>query len=366
MIVTEERSASPASIGPTAHLLRRRLELAYAWYQGMVERRSGTLEYLYLPQTDSFVREHSPIRDIASVWDVELLGDLLGRGEMNDVAGRSIERYVGYLTPYHGGLVLSSDRLGEPSSIAHNAFLTLALLHATAPRDVDRVAKLARAIIAQQRLDGSYRVYFDPGLPDSGEELYGGEAMLALMEAYMCSRDPSYLDSATRAASYYDTQFFRMGRVADEVLVFFANWQSQACRVLHDCTSHPAVKTQILAFLGDVHERIAAGGVYDDIERQPGAQSSVEVASAIEGLADADAVLRKAACGEAERRRAWICAGVRYLLRLQCTDGGTERERGGFGFALGDRAQRIDITGHAVSAFMKILRSAIECPAPGR
>jgi hypothetical protein len=56
----------------TTELLRQRLELSFEWYRGMVNRDTGMLEYLYLPETDRFVRENCPIRDIASVWDVEV------------------------------------------------------------------------------------------------------------------------------------------------------------------------------------------------------------------------------------------------------------------------------------------------------
>jgi hypothetical protein len=56
--------------------------------------------------------------------------------------------------------------------------------------------------------------------------------------------------------------------------------------------------------------------------------------------------------------------GLKYLLALQCTDRGTTRERGGFGLSLSQRAQRIDITGHAASAFMETVDSAIECRLP--
>ena len=60
-------------------VLKRRLELVFNWYQGMVNAETGMLEYLYIPETDRFVRENCPIRDIASVWDVELLGQFLHR-----------------------------------------------------------------------------------------------------------------------------------------------------------------------------------------------------------------------------------------------------------------------------------------------
>jgi hypothetical protein len=60
-----------------------------------------------------------------------------------------------------------------------------------------------------------------------------------------------------------------------------------------------------------------------------------------------------------------ICTGLKYLLALQCTDRGTTRERRGFGLSLSQRAQRIDITGHAASAFMRTVDSAIRMPPAG-
>ena len=49
----------------TAELLTSRLRLIHQWHQGMVSPRTGMLEYLYMPETDTFVRENCPIRDIA-------------------------------------------------------------------------------------------------------------------------------------------------------------------------------------------------------------------------------------------------------------------------------------------------------------
>ena len=77
----------------TAQLLTLRLELAYRWYQGMINADSGMLEYLYLPQADTFIREKCPIRDIASVWDVELLSAFLNRNELRLLIEKSLHDY---------------------------------------------------------------------------------------------------------------------------------------------------------------------------------------------------------------------------------------------------------------------------------
>ncbi len=88
------------------------------------------------------------------------------------------------------------------------------------------------------------------------------------------------------------------------------------------------------------------------------------MACALEGLGDAYALARPCDKGRAGRYRRCLCAGLAYLLRLQCTERGTERERGGFGLSLQDRRQRIDITGHAASAFMKGVANGVECGPP--
>ncbi len=217
----------------TGRLLTQRLELAHHWYERMVNPSTGMLEYLYVPGAIAQVRERSPIRDIASVWDAEVLGDFLKKEELRPVIERSLRHYHGYLVERDGCLILDSRQLGETSSIAHSAFMILALLRAPRPRRRCQIAALAGGILGQQRRDGSYKVCFED-LPDHGEELYSGEAMLALMESYRQFPEDRYLHSVERGFSFYDAQYFGRSRVMEETLVFFANWQSQACRLLFE------------------------------------------------------------------------------------------------------------------------------------
>ncbi|MGH8684832.1 MAG: hypothetical protein ACREUM_05710, partial [Nitrosospira sp.] len=172
----------------TAELLTQRLELVYRWYGDMVNRDTGMFEYLYIPQADTFVHEKSPIRDIASVWDVEMLSDFLNRHELRPLVEKSLRHYGDYLVEREGHLILDPERLEEPSSISHSAFMILALLHPPPPRRTRQIAALAEGILRQQRPNGSYKVYFHD-LPDEGEELYAGEAMLALLETYRQLQD---------------------------------------------------------------------------------------------------------------------------------------------------------------------------------
>jgi hypothetical protein len=344
----------------TAEVLRQRLEMIYRWHGGMVNPDTGMLEYIYFPQTDAFVRERCPIREIASVWDVERVSHFLNRRELFPMVEKSLRHYDDYLVEREGHLILDPGRLAEPSSIAHGAFMILALTGAPAPRKIRRITALADGILRQQRSDGSYKVYFH-NLPDQGEELYAGEAMPALLETYRHAPDARYIESVERGFSSYDAQYFRCGRVAKDILVFFANWQSQACRLLFEFTTQPALKHEVAGYVYRLHDQIIERGFYEEVERSPSRQVSVEVACALEGLNDAYAIARATDDDRVHQYRRSICAGLAYLLRLQCVAGGTERELGGFGLSLQDRSQRIDITGHAASAFIKSAQNGIEC-----
>ena len=74
----------------------------------------------------------------------------------------------------------SSRQEGGQSSIAHSAFLALALSRSESPDKIQRLAPLIDGILRQQRKDGSYKIFFDAE-PDSGEELYPAQAMLSLL-----------------------------------------------------------------------------------------------------------------------------------------------------------------------------------------
>lgn len=344
----------------TAEVLRQRLEMIYRWHGGMVNPDTGLLEYLYFPQTGAFARERCPIRDIASVWDVERVGCFLHRRELLPLVEKSLRHYDGYLMEREGYLILDPGRLAEPSSIAHSAFMILTLTSAPPPRKAKQITAIADGILRQQRQNGSYKVYFH-GIPDQGEELYAGEAMLALLETYRQAPDTRYLKSVQRGFSYYDAQYFRRDRVAEDILVFFANWQSQACRLLFEFTAQPALKQEVAGYVYRLQDRIIERGFYEEVECRPAQQVSVEVACALEGLNDAYAIARATNDDRVHLYRRSICAGLAYLFRLQCVADGTEREGGGFGLSLQDRTQRIDITGHAASAFMKSIQNGIGC-----
>ncbi|MBS4730698.1 hypothetical protein MSM1_21085 [Mycobacterium sp. SM1] len=339
--------------------LVERLQLMFEWYKGMADPSTGRLLYLYDAENDVAISDGEPIRDIAAVWDVEVLSAFLGRDELRDVIRGSLEHF-GRLVIRQEGYAMVAPQ-GEPSSIAHSAFLILALAWSDLPDKVQRLTPLAEGILRQQRQDGSYQVFFG-ALPDRGEELYPAEAMLALLEAHRLTGEIRYLDSAERGFDHYKRDYYERGRLDPDVLVFFANWQSQAGRALFAATSRLKVKDLVRGFVFELHDRIIASGFYDCVARSPERQAVVEVACALEGLADAYAI---AVAGRDQRTanyRRCIKTALGFLARAQRATHCTDRERGGFASTLGGREQRIDVTGHVASGFIKCVEHGIAEP----
>ncbi|UXA08315.1 D-glucuronyl C5-epimerase family protein [Mycobacterium sp. SMC-2] len=325
----------------------------------MVDRRTGRLLYLYDPRSDLAIGDGEPIRDIASVWDVEVLSAFLGRDDLSDLIRRSLAHFDRLVVGRDGYAIVAPER-GSPS-IAHNAFLALALARSALPDRAQRLTPLADGIVRQQRDDGSYQVFFGAG-PDAGEELYPAEAMLALLEAYRLTGDARYLHSAERGFGHYKRGYYDRGLLDAHLLVFFANWQSQAGRALCAATSRPEVKDLVRAFLFELQDRIIGSGFYDQVARRPEEQACVEVACGLEGLADTYAMAAATRDPRTVDYRRSIASALGFLVEAQRTTNCTDRERGGFGGSLASREQRIDVTGHVASGFIKCVENGITEP----
>jgi len=344
-----------------AGMLGDRLRLIFDWYKGMVDKRTSRLLYLYDPKNGSTVGDGELIRDIGSIWDVEVLSAFLGRDDLRSLIRQSLD-YFSRLIIECGEYAIV-EPIGGPSSIAHSAFLALALCRSEFPDKIRRLVTLTEGILRQQRKNGSYKIFFDAE-PDSGEELYPAEAMLSLLEAYRLTKDARYLDSVERGFAHYKHAYYDRGRVQADYLVFFANWQSQAGRLLFEATTRPEVKDLVRAFLFELHDLVIERGFYDRVARRPEAQACVEVACGLEGIADAYAVAAAIGDRRTGDYRRCILTALDFLMRAQRMTGCTSRERGGFGGSLTIREQRIDVTGHVASGFIKSVENGIDVSAP--
>src|SRR6266545_6468513 len=85
-------------------------------------------------------------------------------------------------------------------------------------------------------------------------------------------------------------------------------------QLLFEFTTRPALKQEVAGYVYRLHDRIIERGFYEEVDRRPTRQASVEVACALEGLNDAYALARGANDDRVRRRRRSICAGLAYLL----------------------------------------------------
>jgi len=259
--------------------------------------------------------------------------------------------------------ILDSQMLREPSSIAHNAMFLLALLNNEHYPDESRkeelLRELAYGIVHQQQKTGRFKIYFEPGsIPNTGWELYSGEAELALIRIYGRLRDWKLIHGATRAFRAY-TATATAGRVRSSTTVFFANWQCQAGRALLQHTTSLEKISSILYTMcslqdGVVHDR----KLFEVAALSPEGVSVVELACGLEGLGHTyAALLSQNLEGQEDRLGSYeeaILAGVEFLLRVQRRSEMGAGD-GGFGFSTQDATQRIDVTGHVANAFLLLL-----------
>jgi hypothetical protein len=115
----------------------------------MVDESTGRFLYLYDPESDVTIADGEPIRDIATIWDVEVLGAFLGRDDLQPVIRRSLDHFSRLMVECDDYAIVAAS--GEPSSIAHSAFLALALSRSELPDKIERLRPLIDGILHQQR-----------------------------------------------------------------------------------------------------------------------------------------------------------------------------------------------------------------------
>lgn len=92
-----------------AGVLHERLRLMFEWYKCMVDENTGRLLYLYEPENDVTVGDGEPIRDIASIWDVEVLSAFLGRDELRSLIRRSLDHFQQLIVKRNGYAIVAAQ-----------------------------------------------------------------------------------------------------------------------------------------------------------------------------------------------------------------------------------------------------------------
>ena len=320
---------------------------------------------------------------------------------------------VSFLEDDGGCRHLSPVVLGEPPNIAHNALLLLALVASEdlglLPDDATMgcsrtsvMEELARGILARQRHDGAFRTGFsrtdnnnNNGDEDisGGIEFFPGEAMTALMELYrhlgVLSRESEHplRDEILRAMlsglGFY-CSYYEEGRERNTIDANYSVWQIQAFARLVVALREdqprkplPLEKNTAAAFA----EQKASGyclELCEDIIRSPAWKllsrgqsfypnlATLEIACGLDALSWGVLVLQHAAVGSDEGERLsfvlhkHIDEAVAFLKWSQ--DRVPADAVVGYG-GLGHGGycvteQRLDVTGHALSAVANLVLPA--------
>jgi mannose/cellobiose epimerase-like protein (N-acyl-D-glucosamine 2-epimerase family) len=340
-----------------------------AEYLSRVIDDKGRYVYLYQPATDHDDGSYGWLRHAGTTYAMfEAYGELgspaiLSKGER---ALAYLEAHLKDDPTSQGKYVIDTDD-EEQQKVGGAGLALLAFTkHAavTGHRDkLDTMRALARFIISRQYEDGRYKANVDvpsePGKKPKKEPVYYvGEAVLGLMRLYAIDPQPSYLDSARRAADW-------VVKVRDAIVSEdnqeHDHWISYAFNDLYRVTHDEAyvehaykIARAILRRLhreSDAPARDWAGTFYEG-QTTPGS-------TRVEAF-DADMALSRFA-GKPD---AWLMGPAtlvaRSMLRQQFTDDNDYflpnpgKARGGVRESLYVQDVRIDYVQHAMSAWLHL------------
>jgi hypothetical protein len=107
--------------------------------------------------------------------------------------------------------------------------------------------------------------------------------------------------------------------VSSRLCIFCGNWQSQYDVDLHEMTDADVLHDEVRDYLFGLHDEIVESGFYEQIDARPRDQSTVEIASAIQGLSEAYTVAVREDDQSQNLYGACLRAALRWLLEAQRT-----------------------------------------------
>jgi hypothetical protein len=318
------------------------------------------------------------------------------------------------------GLQLSSSHLQEPSHIGHSAMMILAIigsfqvsslssLSASLPQQSSPppppdysyrniIAALAWGILSMQRDDGAFCLSFGKGQQDdnvyTGIEFYPGEAMVALAEVYhlvwafpgpataFTTLNNAILVALRRAFRFYSDYYFHQGTAKD---ANYSIWQIQAFTRLLRLLRSRQPKTvgsistnndnddddllqSIGSFVVALAETVLGSNAWKyQLARGPSFYANlntIEIACGLDALGDiamldmAELTTKSESLVQIGPQR--VGEAVRFFeWTLSKVPPEAVRGTGGLGFGgTVVREQRLDVTGHALSALIKLQSSS--------
>ena len=352
------------------------------YFVSMIDPATNRFYLISRPPSGELFHEHCPVRELGVTWDALTLLEFWGKDEMNEklegidkqrlssAVEETIQCYMNALTSYEDHLILDPNILREPSNIAHSGFLILTIVIALRMSmfDVASVAplvnKLARGIISMQNPDGSFRVEFGSDDVYKMIEFFPGEAMVGLMELYTASeRVPNLINdslhqsillSMKRALKFYSNYW----TTEEDVGLNFNIWQIQAFSRLFQndltCTDASSYTTFLCQDLARslTWKMLSRGkSFYPNLQT---VEIAIGMDAIMEGISTALIVTNDADVPVFCR---CACNAVDFLETIQSQ---VQKDSlvgfGGLGYGgLTVMEQRLDVTGHAVHALIKMV-----------
>lgn len=323
----------------------------------MIDPNTGMLVYEFEPSSGKSKIENCAIRNIGSIWDMEVISNYLHDNSLQKTIDHSLDFYKDFLVQFrtqHGTMMtLDGTKLEERPNISHNAMMILCLAeHRDVKNHLTAIERLADTIVHQQKSDGSYHIEIGTKR-DYGEEFYPGEAMLSLTDAYRVTGFPRYYNSVKNAFPFY-REFAE--EVSTDMIVFFANWQTQALVSLYHLSEDKELRKNIKDFVLHLQDKIERTHFYKEIQQHPKRCATVHVACGLEALADACSLLNEEDAKWKSRLVEHLQIVLSFLLEVQSKEGeGVDpRAVGGFGHGMDSKTQRIDVTGHVMNGLIKV------------
>ncbi|MDD4891944.1 MAG: hypothetical protein PHU85_18650, partial [Phycisphaerae bacterium] len=287
----------------------------------MLYRQLGTglFSYAYSPADAAYVKDDNGVRQAGAAWVMARLAQATGKADYELAAVKAVgAAKLRYLDPKKEKACATYAFEPDRDTLGATALLVCALTDVpnnqplTAIRD-----KLAAGVLAQQRPDGSFKVYFGDREDDNNVHYYPGEALLALMKVHKQTGDRKYLDAVERAYECYSTLFDR------EPNASFVAWQAQAWALAFDATGKKEYRDFVLRmadYLLGFQPDDTTAGLPEDMAGAfvgEGAAGGIGSAAFLEGVVAAHRVAVKA--GDAKRADKYarsLRLGARFIDQL--------------------------------------------------
>ena len=342
----------------------------------MVDPNTHRFYYYCHPQDGVCEHVHMPLRDMAAAWDatkvIRYLKDanLPVVEDLVDAVACTLEFYFNSLKKHqNGGLIPNDDVLLEPVNIGHVALLLLAACNALDLKIIEdqdiqtTINGLSRGILSMQQHDnGAFSTYFGNEDYIRGIAFFPGEAMLALTTAYKFNLVDASVKEEMVTAILNAFEFYSNYHKTGDVDVNYNIWQVMAFSAFYDCLNNQLedqtkVAQYVLGMCQEICQSTAwkyqlsrGQSFYVNLE-------TVEIACGLDALAEGIRIARLV--GDAELTALFernVRNGVDFLAWMQShVPVGCAVGSGGLGYGgINVLEQRLDVTGHAISAMVKL------------